>query len=316
MLFRSEKGGKGVGAMEERCPSPTVAGDTIPDRHSKGTTCLSPRLAEESARCLSPTVAGDTISGKHSKGTRCPSPVPVEAAQRCPSLVPTEAAQRCPSPVLAEVAPKCTTPTLSEDEIKALFTKAFNILLADKESVMQDCETLSSMLEDTSSLDAKIESAQAELDKIVEQNKALIRKQAVTGMAPEAFDLQAANIDEAFRKACEKVTRLNAEKKDRVTRACVVRKYVEDLSGQVRDVAIQAGDVAMQAGDLSGQARDIALQAGDVTMQVRDVAMQVHNVAIWDEQAWRFLVEKVTVFADGSAEFLFRGGNRITVRMG
>ena len=172
---------------------------------------------------------------------------------------------------------------------------------------MQDCETLAAMLEDTSSLDAKIESAQAELDKIVEQNKALIRKQAVTGMAPEAFDLQAANIDEAFRKACEKVTRLNAEKQDRLTRACVVRKYVEDLSRQAVDVAMRARDVALQVGDVPMQARDVAMQAGDVALQAGD---------IWDEQAWRLLVEKVTVFADGSAEFLFRGGNRITVRMG
>ena len=136
---------------------------------------------------------------------------------------------------------------------------------------MQDCETLAAMLEDTSSLDAKIESAQAELDKIVEHNKTLIRKQAVTGMAPEAFDLQAANIDEAFRKACEKVTRLNAEKQDRLTRACVVRKYVEDLSRQAGDVAMQARDIALQAGDVAMQAGDVAMQAGDVALQAGDI---------------------------------------------
>ncbi len=68
-----------------------------------------------------------------------------------------------------------------------------------------------------------------------------------------------------------------AEKQDRVRRASCVRMFVEDLRSQAE-----------------------RSQAG--------------TIDVWSEQAWRLLVTQVTVHTDGSAEFLFKGENRITVR--
>ena len=87
------------------------------------------------------------------------------------------------------------------------------------------------MLEDTATLDMKIASAQEEIDTVVEMNKALIREHAATGMEKAAFDQKAATYDERFRKADAKVNRLKAEKQDRLTRVCSVKKYVENLRG-------------------------------------------------------------------------------------
>ena len=167
---------------------------------------------------------------------------------------------------------RCSTPTLSEDAIKALFVKAYNLLLGNRESVIDDCETLVTMLEDTATLDTKIAAAQEEIDTVVEMNKALIREHAVTGVPQDEFDQKAAAYDERFRKADAKLNRLKAEKQDRLMRVCSVKKYVENLCGQ----------------------------AGPIE--------------VWDEQAWCLLVTQVTIHADGSAEFLFRGENRMTVR--
>ena len=167
---------------------------------------------------------------------------------------------------------RCSTPTLSEDAIKALFVKAYNLLLGNRESVIDDCETLVTMLEDTATLDTKIAAAREEIDTVVEMNKALIREHAVTGVPQEEFDQKAAAYDERFRKAEAKLNRLKAEKQDRLMRVCSVKNYVENLRGQ----------------------------AGPID--------------VWNEQAWCLLVTQVTVHADGSAEFLFRGENRITVK--
>ena len=167
---------------------------------------------------------------------------------------------------------RCTTPTLSEDAIKALYVKAYNLLLGNREMVIEDCETLVAMLEDNTVLDAKIATTQEEIDTVIEMNKALIREHAVTGVPQEEFDQKAAAYDERFRKAEAKLNRLKAEKQDRLMRVCSVKKYVENLRGQ----------------------------AGPIE--------------VWDEQAWCLLVTQVTVHADGSAEFLFRGENRMTVR--
>jgi hypothetical protein len=167
---------------------------------------------------------------------------------------------------------RCSTPTLSEDAIKALFVKAYNQLLGNRETVIEDCETLVAMLEDTTAQDAKIEAEQEEIDTVVEMNKALIREHAVTGVSQEKFDQKAVAYDERFRKADAKLNRLKAEKQDRLMRVCSVKKYVENLRGQ----------------------------AGPIE--------------VWDEQAWCLLVTQVTVHADSSAKFLFRGENRITVK--
>ena len=40
---------------------------------------------------------------------------------------------------------------------------------------------------------------------------------------------------------------------------------------------------------------------------------QAGSIDVWSEQAWSLLVTQVTVHADGSVEFLFRGENSITV---
>ena len=159
---------------------------------------------------------------------------------------------------------------MSEDAIKALFVKAYNLLLGNKETVIEDCETLTAMLEDTAALDTKIAATQEEIDTVVELNKALIREHAVTGVPQEEFDQKAAAYDERFRKADAKLNRLKSEKQDRLMRVCSVKNYVENLRGQAGPIEVR------------------------------------------NEQAWCLLVTQVTVHADGSAEFLFRGENRMT----
>ena len=160
--------------------------------------------------------------------------------------------------------------------------KAYNLLLGNRESVIQDCETLVAMLEDTTALDAKIAATQEEIDTVVERNKAFIRDHAVTGVEKAAFDKKVAAYDERFKKTDAKLTRLKAEKQDRLTRVCSVRKYVENL----RDLAERGETERGEAGPIE----------------------------VWNEQAWCLLVTQVTVHTDGSAEFLFRGENRITVK--
>ena len=133
---------------------------------------------------------------------------------------------------------RCSTPTLSEDAIKALFVKAYNLLLGNRETIIEDAETLVAMLEDTAALDTKIAAAQEEIDTVVEMNKALIREHAAIGMEQAAFDRKAKELDERFRKADAKLNRLKAEKQDRLMRVCSVKKYVENLRGQAGSIDV------------------------------------------------------------------------------
>ena len=187
---------------------------------------------------------------------------------------------------------KCNSPTLSEDDIKALFVKAYNALLGDMDAVIEDCEMLVAMLEDYTGLDEKIAEAQAEIDAVSERNKALIREHATTGIEQEDFDRKQQELDERFRKAVLRLNKLKEEKQDRLRRASCVKEYVGNLRGLV-----ELEQAECSQGEYSQGERN---QAG--------------TIDVWSEQAWRLLVTQVTVHTDGSAEFILRGENSVTVK--
>ena len=120
------------------------------------------------------------------------------------------------------------------------------------------------------------------------------------------FDRKQQELDERFRKAVLRLNKLKEEKQDRLRRACGVRRFVEDLL-----------EVRRQE-DLREQ-----VQRGLNKLEQAERSQAEHNPAeysqagtidVWSEQAWRLLVTQVTVYADESAEFLFKGENKITVK--
>ena len=65
---------------------------------------------------------------------------------------------------------------------------------------------------------------------------------------------------------------------------------------------------------LKGEKQDRLMRVCSVKKYVENLCGQAGPIDVWNEQAWCLLVTQVTVHADGSAEFLFRGENRMTVR--
>lgn len=73
---------------------------------------------------------------------------------------------------------KCETPTKSEDELKALFIKAYNVLMLDREQLVDDCLDVKRLLTDTSQEDIEIERLGEELESIAEQVEQMLRTNA------------------------------------------------------------------------------------------------------------------------------------------
>ena len=198
------------------------------------------------------------------------------------------------------------------------------------DSVIEDCNTLVAMLEDTSALDEKIKTAQAEIDRIISDNKALIRNKALSGTHITAlpgtsntpitptpktdFDQRVAEYNNQYKAAHQKMVQLKGEKSERLMRASGVKKYVKDLEriGRV------GSDVESSDAESSDPERSDNESSDDGRSHVgnsNDRCILAAAKDVWDEQAWRMLVTQVTVHADGTADFLFRGENRITVKM-
>ena len=179
---------------------------------------------------------------------------------------------RCNRKYSKDKSAPCTTPALTEETIKALFIKAADILYRSKTAIIEETRELAEMLADTSAIDEKIEQTDEERTIVVERNKALIRERAASKMTTEEFDKKASALDERYRKADARLTRLKEERESRVIRSKEIQCFVESLRSQQEPIAV------------------------------------------WNEQAWNLLVTQVTIRSDGSAEFLFRGENTITVR--
>ena len=126
--------------------------------------------------------------------------------------------------------------------------------------------------ENTPVLDRRIEEAQKETDLYAEQNRALIRERAATGMSDEEYDKRVIVVKQHYTAAEARLAKLMAEKASRQARSKEIRRFLEKLKGQP---TVREG---------------------------------------WDEQAWNLLVSQVTIQSDGSAEFIFKGEIKITVR--
>lgn len=123
---------------------------------------------------------------------------------------------------------KYQTPTLDEETIKALFLKAYNLLIADREAVAEDCRVLAGLLGDTKALDEKIDTTQKEIDEVIALNNAHVRTYAATG-ADDTFEQKAAEYDSRFKKAEARLTKLKAERDEHSTRSRMIECFIDEM---------------------------------------------------------------------------------------
>lgn len=108
--------------------------------------------------------------------------------------------------------------------------------MAERTSAIHNCEDLAAALEDTTELDREITDTQAEIDTVVELNRRLIREQAAAGMDAKEFDERAAILNERYRAADEKLSRLKAEREEHLTRGKSIRRFLSALEGQPQNL--------------------------------------------------------------------------------
>ena len=121
---------------------------------------------------------------------------------------------------------------MDEETIKALFLKAYNLLMADRDAVAQDCRTLADMLGDTTTHDEKISATQKEIEDVVALNSAFIHSHNATGENMEEFRRQTTEYDERYRKAEVKLKKLLNERQERLARSQAVKGFIDAMMEQ------------------------------------------------------------------------------------
>ena len=104
-----------------------------------------------------------------------------------------------------------------------------------------------------------------------------------------------------------------------LNRALIREHAVTGISQEEFDQKAAGYDERLRKADaklnrLKAEKRDRMMRVCSVKKYVENLRSQAGPIEVWNEQAWCLLVTQVTIHADGSAEFLFRGENRITVK--
>jgi len=136
---------------------------------------------------------------------------------------------------------KCNTPHLSEDEIKTLFLKALNRLLADREEIIENMEVLKDGVSNTDGLQDEMDRALAEMEVLTRQTEDLIAENARKAQDQteyaKKYDALAGRYDE--QKA--RLARLQERKADAEATGGILDNFIQTLK-EIGDAVTEFDD--------------------------------------------------------------------------
>ena len=124
---------------------------------------------------------------------------------------------------------KCETPHLDEETIKTRFVGAFNAILADKDSALENCRLMQSTLTDCSGLDAEIESLLEEIDVVTELTKRCIAENSQTAQNQEEYAARYNGFVARYEKAKTRVEELRSIKTERQAQADAIGAFMFEV---------------------------------------------------------------------------------------
>lgn len=125
---------------------------------------------------------------------------------------------------------KCATPHLTEEDIKAMFLKAYNQLMGNREQVIADCRLMLEMLSDHSKLDAQIAWVNEEIALVSGLVSAYVHENAEKAQDQDAYSSKYNSLVDRHQKAVERLEKLKAACSDRVNRAREIQGFVDALT--------------------------------------------------------------------------------------
>ena len=124
---------------------------------------------------------------------------------------------------------KCSTPHLTEEEIKSLFVKAYNLVMSEKERLLEDTKEIIELLTETSSLDERIESAKNELEIISELARKLVKQNTTVLQAQDEYKKKHNDLNERYTKTKNELDELITEKTYKLGQATKLQIFIKEL---------------------------------------------------------------------------------------
>ena len=127
---------------------------------------------------------------------------------------------------------KCDTPHIKEEQIKKCFIEAYNILGSKRESVIEDCEFMISLINDFSEIDEKISSVNDELEVVKGLAEKLNKKNVSAPQDQVEYKKKYSKLEERYTKLQLEASKLEAERVRKQGQVKALQMFLENYKKQ------------------------------------------------------------------------------------
>lgn len=137
---------------------------------------------------------------------------------------------RCNSKFKGEA--KCETPTLDTDTIQQMFLAAYNQLMANRDQLLRDCETMRELVNDCPALDADIDSLNEEIQVVAGLVSQCIKENATTEQSQDEYAKKYNRLVKRYEKATARLKVVTEERESRMQRDRELRIFIGTIEKQ------------------------------------------------------------------------------------
>lgn len=121
----------------------------------------------------------------------------------------------------------CETPSLTEDQIKAAFVKAFNRLNENKDSILEDCEMMYRLLDNTEEIDRAIAETNDEIEVVTGLTSNLIKENSAAAQDQVEYKKKYDRLCARYNRLLDKLSDLTKEKERKAAQKGSFRLFAE-----------------------------------------------------------------------------------------
>ena len=129
-------------------------------------------------------------------------------------------------------ADRCSTPHIREDAIKDGFMEALQRMIADKDTVLAECQTILDAVLSTAELDRQTDKLQDQTVGLLQRMRELVTQNAQESMDQKAFQKQYDELAARHEKLTGKISALQHEKDSKERRARKIKLFMNRLAAQ------------------------------------------------------------------------------------
>ncbi len=124
---------------------------------------------------------------------------------------------------------RCTTPHLTEEDIKTRFLAAYNSLLTDRDTILDDCRTMLEGLTDCTAIDAELAEMLREAEVVTELTRRCIEENASCAQSQEEYAKRYHGYEERYEAVKRKVEHLQEQRTARQEEADRISAFMVEL---------------------------------------------------------------------------------------